>query len=425
MFKYSILEIMENNMAELIIIGGGAAGMLAAAIAAREGIKVTLIEKNEKLGKKVYITGKGRCNMTNACDTSEFFQNIVTNSKFMFSSIYGFTPYDVIDYFNSIGLATKVERGNRVFPTSDHSSDVNKYLEQEIRKAGAKILFNKCVKEITLQDGRFESVTLDDGTKLSADYCFVATGGLSYPSTGSTGDGYRFAKEAGHKVTRLLPSLVSVKTNESWVSEVEGLSLKNVVLSAYSNGKCLYSDMGEMLFTRNGISGPLVLTLSSNLADTIASGNKVSLNIDLKPALNYDMLDARVLKDFEENINRQFANSLGKLLPQSIIPVIVRLSGIRPDKPVNSVTKEEREKLVHIIKELPLTVLRLGGYDEAVITKGGVDVKQVNPSTMESKLVKGLYFIGEVLDVDAYTGGFNLQIAWSTAHAAATSLLNS
>lgn len=398
--------------------------MMAAAIAAQNGIHVTLVEKNEKLGKKVYITGKGRCNMTNACDTSEFFANIVSNPKFMYSSIYGFTPFDAIDFFESIGLRTKTERGNRVFPVSDHSSDVNKYLEQCIRKSGAQILLNTTVKEIALQDGEFKSVILEDGTELKADYCFVATGGLSYPSTGSTGDGYRFAKAAGHKVTRLLPSLVSVKTVESWVSEVEGLSLKNVVLSADSCGKCLYSDIGEMLFTRNGISGPLVLTLSSNLADTIASGNKVTLNIDLKPGLDYDMLDARVLKDFEENINRQFANSLGKLLPQSLIPVIVRLSGIKPDKPVNSVTKEEREALVRLIKELPLTVLRLGGYDEAVITKGGVDVKQINPSTMESKLVKGLFFIGEVLDVDAYTGGFNLQIAWSTAHAASTSLLS-
>lgn len=396
--------------------------MMAAAIAARNGISVTLIEKNEKLGKKVYITGKGRCNITNACDTSEFFCNIVSNQKFMFSSLYGFTPYDTIDFFESIGLKTKIERGNRVFPVSDHSSDVTKYLEQDMRRSGVKIMLNTCVREVSADNGRFESVILSDGTVLKADYCFVATGGLSYPSTGSTGDGYRFAKEAGHRVTRLLPSLVSVKTNETWVSEVEGLSLKNVVLSAYSGDKCLYSDMGEMLFTRNGISGPLVLTLSSNLADTIASGNKVTLNIDLKPALDYDMLDVRVLKDFEENINRQFANSLNKLLPQSLVPVVVRLSAIKPDKPVNSVTKEERDRLVHLIKSLPLTVQRLGGYDEAVVTKGGVDVKMVNPSTMESKIVKGLYFIGEVLDVDAYTGGFNLQIAWSTAHAAASSL---
>lgn len=409
-------------MSELIVIGGGAAGMMAAATAAHNGVSVTLIEKNEKLGKKVYITGKGRCNLTNACDTSEFFGNIVSNQKFMYSAIYGFTPYDTIDFFESIGLKTKIERGNRVFPVSDHSSDVTKFLEQDMRRSGVNVLLNTSVRELNIKDGRFESVILEDGRELKADYCFVATGGLSYPSTGSTGDGYRFAKDAGHKVTRLLPSLVSVKTNENWVSEVEGLSLKNVVLSAYTGDKCLYSDMGEMLFTRNGISGPLVLTLSANLADTIASGNKVSLNIDLKPALDYDMLDVRVLKDFEENINRQFANSLNKLLPQSLIPVIVRLSGIKADKAVNSVTKEERERLVHLIKSLPLTVLRLGGYDEAVITKGGVDVKMVNPSTMESKIVKGLYFIGEVLDVDAYTGGFNLQIAWSTAHAAATSI---
>ncbi len=409
-------------MSRLIIIGAGAAGMMAAAIASERGIDVTLIEKNEKVGKKVYITGKGRCNLTNNCDVRDFFKSIVSNEKFMYSSLYGFTPRDAIEYFEGIGLRTKTERGNRVFPESDHSSDVNKYLEKQIRKGGTEILFNTEVTDIITDDSGFKAVRLAGGEIVEGRYCFVATGGLSYPSTGSTGDGYKFAKKLGHKVTRLLPSLVSIKTEDNWVGTVEGLSLKNVVLSAFNGGKCLYSDLGEMLFTGNGVSGPLVLTLSALLADSIASGNKINLFIDLKPGLDEAALDTRVLKDFNENINRKFANSLGKLLPSSLVPVIVSLSGIEGEKQVNSVTKEERYRLVKLIKALPLTVLRLGGFDEAVVTKGGVDVKQINPSTMESKLVPGLHFIGEVLDVDAFTGGYNLQIAWATAHAAAESI---
>lgn len=396
--------------------------MMAAAVASNRGIDVTLIEKNEKLGKKLYITGKGRCNLSNDCEPQEFFKNVVTNSKFMYSSLYGFTPQETIDFFENAGLRTKVERGNRVFPESDHSSDVTKCLEKVIRANGGNILLNTKVSELITDNGSISAVKLEDGTVINTDYCFVATGGLSYPSTGSTGDGYTFARNCGHKVTRLLPSLVSVKTDEKWVAKVEGLSLKNVVLSAYRDSKCIYSDLGEMLFTRNGISGPLVLTLSSMLADSIASGNRIVLKIDLKPGMDNEQLDARILRDFKENINRQFANSLGKLLPASLIPVIVELSGISPNKQVNSITKQERESFVNLIKALPLTVMRLGGYDEAVITKGGVEVKGINPSTMESKLIKGLHFIGEVLDVDAFTGGFNLQIAWSTAYAAATSI---
>ena len=397
--------------------------MMAAAAASAGGADVILLEKNEKLGKKVYITGKGRCNLTNDCDVRDFFKNIVSNEKFMYSSLYGFTPQDTVDFFENAGLKTKVERGNRVFPVSDHSSDVNKYLEKSIKAGGAQIRLGAKVAELMAGSGVFKGVRLADGEEIHGDYCFVATGGLSYPSTGSDGDGYRFAKNLGHKVTRLLPSLVSVKVSEEWVKSVEGLSLKNVVLSAYTSGKCIYSDLGEMLFTHNGVSGPLVLTLSSMLADTIASGNKVELKIDLKPGLDKEQLDTRILKDFNENINKRFSNSLGKLLPASLIPVIVELSGIPADKQVNAVTKEERAGLIKTIKELSLCVTRLGGYDEAVITKGGVDVKQISPSTMESKLVKGLFFIGEVLDVDALTGGFNLQIAWSTAQAAAKAVL--
>ena len=411
-------------MSKLIIIGGGAAGMMAAALAGAGGIEVILLEKNEKLGKKVYITGKGRCNLTNDCDVRDFFKNIISNEKFMYSSLYGFTPQDTISFFENAGMKTKTERGNRVFPVSDHSSDVNKYLEKAIRAGGAKICLNTKVSEILTSEGAFCGVRLENGDIIEGDYCFIATGGLSYPSTGSDGDGYRFARSCGHKVTRLLPSLVSVKVREEWVKAVEGLSLKNVVLSAFSGGKCIYSDLGEMLFTHNGISGPLVLTLSAMLADTISSGNKVEMKIDLKPGLDNEQLDTRILKDFNENINKRLANSLGKLLPSSLIPVVIRLSGIQADKQVNLVTKEERAALVKTIKELTLNVERLGGYDEAVITKGGVDVKQVNPSTMESRLISGLFFIGEVLDVDALTGGFNLQIAWSTAHAAAEAVIS-
>lgn len=412
-------------MAVAIIIGGGAAGMMAASVLADHGMETVLIEKNEKLGKKLYITGKGRCNLTNACDTSDFFKNVVSNPKFLYSSVYGFDPYAVMSYFESKGLKLKTERGNRVFPLSDKSSDVIRTLSDNIINKGVHVILRSEVKRIELKDGGFFGAVLMDGTMVKGDFCLIATGGLSYPSTGSTGDGYRFAKEMGHKVTRLLPSLVSVKTKEDFVKELEGLSLKNIVLTAESQGKVLYSEMGEMLFTHNGISGPLVLSLSALMADRISSGEHISLYIDLKPGLNDKQLDERILKDFSENLNRKFSNSLGKLLPSTIIPVVVRLTGIDPSKQVNSVTQKEREKLLEVIRRFPLEVKCLGGYDEAVITKGGVSVKEIVPSSMASKLAKGVYFIGEVLDVDAYTGGYNLQIAWSTAYAAAMDVLQS
>ena len=406
-------------MKSLIVIGGGAAGMMGALCAAMNGTSVTLIEKNEKLGKKLYITGKGRCNLTNACETSEFFKNVVTNPKFLYSSVYGFDAASVMDFFEKLGLKLKIERGNRVFPDSDKSSDVIKALEKGLREHGVKILLNTAVKSIKA-DRTFESVVLDDAssTELTADGCFIATGGLSYPSTGSTGDGYRLGSSTGHRVTETFPSLVGLKTAEDYPMRMEGLSLKNVVLSACFNGKTIYKEMGELLFTHNGVSGPLVLTLSALFTSQLRSG-KTKLFIDLKPALDEKTLDDRILKDFSEIPNKVFANSLNKLLPSSMIPVIVELSGIDPEKRVNSINKQERRKLLEIIKAFPLTVNDTGGYNEAVITKGGIDVKQVDPATMESKLIKGLYFIGEVLDVDALTGGFNLQIAWSTAHAAA------
>ncbi|MCR5324681.1 MAG: NAD(P)/FAD-dependent oxidoreductase [Lachnospiraceae bacterium] len=412
-------------MKSLIVIGGGAAGMMGALCAAMNGASVTLIEKNEKLGKKLYITGKGRCNLTNACETEDFFKNIVTNQRFMYSSVYGFDQQAVMELFEQLGLKLKTERGARVFPESDKSSDVIKALEKGLKANGVKILLNTAVRSVNISDDdpqnkHFEGVTLNDGegTELHANACFVATGGLSYPSTGSTGDGYRFGKDAGHRVIETFPSLVGLKTVEDHPMRMEGLSLKNVVLSAHFNGKCIYKEMGELLFTHNGVSGPLVLTLSALFTKQLGSGN-TRLFIDLKPALDEKTLDARILKDFAEIPNKMFANSLDRLLPSSMIPVIVELSGIDPEKRVNSITKQERKKLLDLIKAFPLTVSGIGGYNEAVITKGGIDVKQIDPATMESKLVKGLYFIGEVLDVDALTGGFNLQIAWSTAHAAA------
>lgn len=408
-------------MSSLVIIGGGAAGMMAAVTAAERGIQVTLIERNDKLGKKLYITGKGRCNLCNCCETEEFFKNVVSNPKFLYSSVYGFTPDDTIAFFNGLGLETKVERGNRVFPVSDKSSDVIRALADRISELGVDVRLNTCVTRIDIRDGRFDSVLTDKYGRIAADRCFVATGGLSYPSTGSTGDGFRFARELGHKVTRLIPSLVSVKTQEQFVKQLEGLSLKNVVLTARVGGKVKHSELGEMLFTHDGISGPLVLSISSLLGDDINDGRQVTFSIDLKPGLDKDKLDERVLKDFGEFSNRVFANSLVKLLPSSIIPVVVQLSGIDPDKRVNAVTKQEREQLVGIIKGFPLTALRLGSYNEAVVTKGGVSVREIDPSTMESKLIGGLHFIGEVLDLDAFTGGYNLQIAWSTARAAANS----
>lgn len=409
-------------MAKVIIIGGGAAGMMAAAVASDKGHEVCLIEKNDKTGKKVYITGKGRCNITNSCDPQTFLKNVVSNSKFLYSAVYGFGPSETMEYFENIGLKLKVERGNRVFPVSEHASDVNKFLTKRITENGAEIRLNTAADAILTDENGFKAVRLANGEIIEADCCFVATGGLSYPSTGSTGDGYKFARSLGHKVTRLLPSLVSIKVNEGFVKRIEGLSLKNVVLSAFVNNRLKSSEMGEMLFTHNGISGPLVLSLSSLLADAVSQGETITLKIDLKPALDEKQLDQRILKDFQGALNKKFVNSLSGLLPSSLIPVIVELSGISPDKPVNEITRNERETLVKLLKALQLNVCGLGGFDEAVITKGGVNIHEINPSTMESKLVKGLYFIGEVLDLDAYTGGFNLQIAWSTAYAAADSI---
>lgn len=407
-------------MSKVLVVGGGAAGMFAAIAAAYNGNEVHLFEKNEKLGKKLFITGKGRCNITNASDMETLFHSVVTNSKFLYSSFYGYTNQDVIDFFERIGVRTKIERGNRVFPVSDHSSDVISGLTRELHNLGVEIHLYTEVKRIIGQE-KFEYIELKNGTKMTGDACIVATGGFSYQTTGSTGDGYRFAKELGHQVTEILPALVPLVIKEEWVKELQGLSLRNVQATVYDGKKKMYDDFGEMLFTHYGVSGPLMLSASSYIAKKVRE-KELKLVIDLKPALSFEQLDQRVLRDFEENINKQFKNAIQKLFPAKLIPVILAVGDIDPEKKVNLITKEERQQFVRLIKAFTMTINGLRDFNEAIITKGGIKVKEVNPSTMESKLVSGLYFVGEVLDLDALTGGFNLQIAWSTGYAAGNSI---
>lgn len=416
-------------MKNVVVIGGGAAGMMAAIWAARGGAKVSLLEKNEKLGKKLFITGKGRCNLTNACDVEELFQNVVTNPKFLYSAFYGFDNHQVMDFFEDLGMPVKVERGRRVFPQSDHSSDVIKALEQECKRLGVDICLHTKVKEVcidrkTEQDntgaaGHVEGVLLADGRRMEGDAVIVATGGISYPRTGAVGDGYMFAASSGHEVKQCYPSLVPFVIKEQWCHEVMGLSLKNIAVRVVQGRKKIYEGFGEMLFTHFGVSGPLIISASAYVHKFL--NETLELWIDLKPALDVGQLDERILRDFEKNKNKQFKHALDQLLPKRLIPVLLQQSGIAPEKKVHEITRQERATLVHIMKNLPLTVTGLRGYDEAIITKGGVSVKQVNPSTMESRLVSGLYFAGEVLDLDALTGGFNLQIAWSTGYLAGMS----
>ena len=430
-------------MSKVIVIGGGPAGMFAAYFAAKNGHKVTLLEQNEKLGKKLYITGKGRCNITNASDMEDLFANVCSNEKFLYSAFYSYTNEQVVDFFESYGLRTKVERGNRVFPVSDHSSDVIATLTRALKDVGVEVkLYTKVTKLITevYQDENGETVLADkktgtikqevkgvvlqDGTTIHADSVVLATGGISYPSTGATGDGYRFAEGLQHKIVEPTPSLVPFEVQESWVTEMQGLALKNVAVTIEREGKKIYTDFGEMLFTHFGVSGPMILSASASIKPAFFKDfeHELILKIDLKPALDREQLDKRILKDFEEAKNKQYKNSIQKLLPSKMIPIIIRLSGIDPDKQVNEITKEERAKLVDLLKGLPMTIIGLRGWNEAIITKGGVSVKQVNPSTMESKLVNGLYFAGELLDLDAMTGGYNLQIAWSTGYLAGNSI---
>ena len=411
-------------MKNVVITGGGPAGMMAAIIAARRGFKVTLVEKNEKLGKKLFITGKGRCNITNAGDSEDLFNSIVTNRKFMFSSFNGFSNYDTLGFFDELGLHIKIERGNRVFPESDHSSDVIGALNRELKRLSVDVRLNTEVKDIIVNGGKATGVVVKCSGKestIQADNVIVATGGNSYQSTGSTGDGYRFARKLGHSVTPIVPALVPFNVAEDWESDLQGLSLKNVSIVVLDGKQEIYSDFGEMLFTHFGVSGPLILSASSFAARRIKE-HPLKLIIDLKPALSQEQLDERILRDFDEEKNKAFKNSLDKLLPKKMIPVIVRLSDIDGNKKVNEITKQERQKLVSLIKGLELTITGLRGFNEAIITQGGINVREINPTTMESKLVKNLYFAGEVLDVDALTGGFNLQIAWSTGYAAADHL---
>lgn len=404
-------------------MGGGAAGMMAAAVAAKNGHTVILLEQNEKLGKKLYITGKGRCNLTNACDMEGLYKNVVTNPRFLYSAFHRFSNQDTIAYFHSIGLATKVERGERVFPVSDHSSDVIRVLEQELKKQKVTICLNTKVKEIRAKDGQFSSLVTEN-KEFFGDACIIATGGLSYKTTGATGDGYRFAKALGHKVTKCYPALVGLILDSPFRKELEGLSLKNIRIRLNADSwredvgtkkrkKEIYEDFGELVFTGTGVSGPVILSASSYAAP-LFDHCLMSLSIDLKPALSAEQLDARILRDFDEAKNKCFKNALDHLLPQKLIRVIIELSGISPEVQVNAIKKEERGRIVKLLKDLRFPVISSGDYSEAVITKGGVDVREVNPSTMESRLVKGVYFAGEVLDVDALTGGFNLQIAWSS-----------
>lgn len=432
-------------MSNVIVIGAGAAGMMAAIAAAGNGHQVTVLEKNEKAGKKIYITGKGRCNITNACDVEELFNNVVTNKKFLYSAFYGFTNDDVVAMLNTAGLATKVERGSRVFPVSDKAGDVIAALVRIMKKLGVKLEYDTTVTEIITGTLDKTDATADaaDGGKCGAaagtaastvtgvrcasgkvypaDAVIVATGGVSYPTTGSTGDGYEFAQRTGHNVTALSPALVPFNVAEEDVKELQGLALKNSGVTIYDGKKKLYEDFGELLFTHFGVSGPTVLSASSYVAKKIKD-HPLRLVIDLKPGLDTEQLDARVLRDFDEFMNKNFNNALDKLLPKSLIPVVIRRSGIDEYKKVHEISREERMRLIGTIKNLEFTLTGLRGFNEAIITQGGVSVRDVDPSTMESKKVSGLYFAGEVLDLDAVTGGFNLQIAWSTGHLAGMSV---
>lgn len=411
-------------MSKVIVIGGGPAGMMAAIQAARGGHQVVLLEQNEKLGKKLYITGKGRCNITNDCETDDLLKNTIRNRKFLYSAFYTFDSHMVMEFFENHGLAIKTERGGRVFPQSDHSSDVIRTLQKILQQEEVKVQLRAQAADILVEDNNTKAVAgvgLLDGKKLNADKVILATGGCSYQSTGSSGDGYRFAKKLGHTVTERRPSLVPFETAEEWVLDLQGLSLRNVLVRIKNGNKLLFEDFGEMLFTHYGVSGPLILSASSLINDSMKD-MPLDMEIDLKPALTKEQLHKRVLRDFEENSNRQFKNALSKLFPAKLIPVIIRLSGIEADAKVNAITKGQRMDFVRIIKHFPLTLQRFRGFDEAIITRGGICMKEVNPSTMESKLVSGLYFAGEVLDLDALTGGFNLQIAWSTGYLAGNSI---
>lgn len=435
-------------MSRVIVVGGGAAGMVAAISAARQGHSVLLLEQNEKLGKKLFITGKGRCNVTNACEMDKLFENVVSNPKFLYSAFYGFDNRQMMAFLEGAGCRLKTERGERVFPVSDHSSDIIAALQRLLRQEKVEVRLHERVERLLTQktedvspcqtgtasdgemkaapisqvaDRRICGVCLAGERKEKADAVILATGGLSYPTTGATGDGYRMAKELGHTVKDCVPALVPFEIAQEWCAGLQGLALKNISLKMRNGKKEVYSGFGEMLFTHFGISGPLVLSASSFYGKCKNKEN-ITIELDLKPALSEEQLDKRLLRDFEENHNKQFKNAVNGLFPSRLTPVMVMLSGISPEKKVNDITKEERKAFVYIIKHLVLNVTGIRDFAEAIITQGGIHVKEVNPSTMESKLVKGLFFAGEMLDVDALTGGFNLQIAWSTGYLAGNSV---
>lgn len=401
---------MNDNKTDLVVIGGGAAGMMSALQASERGLRVTIIDPNKTLGRKVRITGKGRCNVTNNCDIKAFMQNIPGDGRFLFSALNRLSPQDTMNLFEGLGVALKTERGNRVFPVSDNANDIADALTRRLKKNHVTVIRGRAL-EILTEDGHVSGVRTAGGV-ISCPNAAVCTGGLSYPLTGSDGDGYRFARQFGHSVTEPDASLVPLESADSYCAQMQGFSLKNVTLSAYEDDKLIYRELGEMLFTHFGVSGPLVLSASSHMRHM--GEKQYRLEIDLKPGLDVEKLDQRVLRDFEKFSNREFQNSLSELLGRSIIPPVVALSGISPYAKVNTITREQRQKLVSVIKAFPVSVMCKRPVAEAIVTSGGINTKEINPRTMESKLVGGLYFAGEVLDLDGYTGGFNLQIAWST-----------
>lgn len=410
-------------MKKVVVVGGGPAGMMAAIQSAKRGNQVILFEKNEKLGKKLFITGKGRCNITNACDVSDLFSNIISNPKFLFSAFYNFTNEDLVTYLNELGLKTKEERGKRIFPASDKSSDVIRVLQNECKKQGVVIQLNTAVKDLMVSEGTVFGVELENGNCQKADAVILATGGVSYSSTGSTGEGLEMAKRWGHSITKLRPGLVGMTIKEDYGAKIMGLTLKNCALWIMEQGKKkpIYQGFGELLFTHYGVSGPLILSASSQIGDRLEQ-KKLTLHIDLKPALEMEQVQKRLLREFENRKNCNLHNALGAMLPKSMIPVFLEYCGLKPDCKVNQITKEERRKMAEAFKNFSMTLTGLRGMDEAIITRGGIRVKEVDPATMESKIVSGLHFAGEILDVDALTGGFNLQIAWSTGYAAGSNI---
>lgn len=406
-------------MKTVVVIGGGPAGMMAASTAADNGANVILLEKQHRLGRKLLITGKGRCNITNDCDVEELIENVPTNGKFLYSAFYTFTNYDVVTMFNSLGLATKTERGKRVFPESDKALDVVKALEKQIKDKKVKIILDAKVNKIIAKDNKIEKVIYNNNEVIKCDSVILATGGMSYPLTGSTGDGYKFAKSLGHTIISPKPSLIGIEVQENFVKDLEKLSLRNVAITVInSKNKKIYDDFGELEFTKYGLDGPIIKSASCRMKDTSKENYKI--NLDLKPALDEEKLDKRIIKDFTKYTNKNFENSLDDLLPKKLIPIIIELSEIPRHLKVNQISKKQRLNLVHLLKNLTFTVKRYRPIEEAIVTSGGIKVSEINSSTMESKIINNLFFAGEIIDVDAYTGGFNLQIAYSTAYLAGT-----